>query len=228
LMHLQWLGNPHSWVNGPALLMLCAVAAILGSILRPAWSNLLLGAFAVVAFQVGAGAFVSDKLISPVAQFNSRYIAALLSFPLGLAALASLCWPRLVRYWATSPTLAIVLILGVAGAAWNVAAARDWVRFTDTFRAALASHEGLVPWDTILSELSQDDAARFKRMNWLWNSPDLSIVLSPGGNVRTIINDPVSGSWHPFDPAVAAELPSSSLYSTREYKAALERAKLTE
>jgi hypothetical protein len=226
MVHLRWLGNPHSWVNGPAFLMLCAGAALLTSILRPTWSNLLLGSFAVVAFQVGAGAFVSDKLISPVAQFNSRYIAALLSFPLGLAVLASLCWPRLVRYWATSPTLAIVLILGLAGAAWNVAAAQDWVRFTDTFRAALARHEGLVPWDTVLGELSQDDAARFKRMNWLWTSPELSIVLSPGGNVRTMINNPVSGAWRPFNPAVAAELPSSSLYSTREYRATLERAKI--
>ena len=84
-----------------------------------------------------------------------------------------------------------------------------------------------MPWDTVLGELSQDDAARFKRMNWLWTSPELSIVLSPGGNVRTMINDPASRAWQPFNPAVAAELPSSSLYSTREYKAALERAELT-
>ena len=222
---LHWLRAPDGHVNGPAVLLLCAGAAIAGAILRPAWRTPLLAAFTAAAFLVAAGAFLSDRLISPGAQFDSRYIPQLLSLPLALVALASLRRPAWVARWATSLTQAIVLILGLAGATWNIAAVLDWQRFTATFRAALARHEGLVSWDTLIAELNADDAARFKRMNWAWNFPELSIVLSPGGDVHTILADPAGPGWRPFDPAVAAELPSGALFSTSAYRAALPRAR---
>ena len=80
-------------------------------------------------------------------------------------------------------------------------------------------------WDTLIAELNADDAARFKRMNWAWNFPELSIVLSPGGDVHTILADPAGPGWRPFDPAVAAELPSGALFSTSAYRAARARAR---
>jgi hypothetical protein len=202
------------------MLTLCAVAAILAAAAWPAWSALLVAGFAAAALVVAVGAFVVDRLIAAEGQYLARYLAELLSFPLGILALASWQRPELVRRWATPPTRAIVLILGVAGAAWNIAAARDWAHYTRSFRAELARHQGLVPWETAIGELGPTDAARFTRLNFAWTTPELSIVLAPGGDVHTILDDPPRTGWRPFDPAVAAALPAGTGFSTQRYQAA--------
>ena len=222
---LWWLYTPGGWINGPAIVTVCAGAAILAAMLCPDWSDLLLGAFGATAILFTAGAFATDRLIAPQAQFYARYLADLLSLPLALLALASLRWPALTARWATAPSLAIVLMLGLAGAAWNVAAARDWDRYATAFRAVLARHDGLIPWETAIGELSRDDAVMFKRLDWVWTTPGLSIVLSPGGRVHAIIDNNPDHGWIPFDPADTAQLPTSPLFSTEEYRAALARAK---
>jgi len=205
-MLLVWLiplvGRESSWAKGCSLL----VPAIFG----------------MICMMAVAGTLFFDRFFFPWMQFAARNHPAFVSVPLAVLALASLRWPRLQAVWDTVPNRMILLFLAMGTLGWNIVATAYWADFVTTYRDQLARHQGLVRYEDVKLGLPQNQRNRFDKMTCSWTNPTLSILLSPGGKVSTLISNPSTyAGWQPFDPTNPDSLPKSDWFDTSNYRRVL-------
>jgi len=104
---------------------------------------------------------------------------------------------------------------------WHVIGIQHWSEYVRVFRGVLSSHHGLVAWEPLLESLPRPQGDALLNMGWSWTQPTVSFWLSPGGQVSTVVANPVGVGWQPFDPADPNRLPRSDLFDTSAYRKAL-------
>lgn len=106
--------------------------------------------------------------------------------------------------------MSVVLVLGLFQIGWHLLATHQWAGYLRVFRAELAAREGFVEvQDSALAERRSCRQA-IETFNWGWSLPHMSILLAPGGEVRTLIGNPENIlTFNPMDPT---ELPQLDAY----------------
>ena len=230
-LELNWLVTTDGDINVPVVLGMFSIISMLLVWLIPLVSRysarvkdcsywLVTATFGLVCLMAVVGTLYFDRLFCPSMQFAARNHPAFVSVPLAVLALASLRWPRLQAVWDTVPNRMILLFLAMGTLGWNIVATAYWADFVTTYRDQLARHQGLVRYEDVVMSLPQDQRKRFDKMTWSWTNPSLSILLSPGGKVSTLISIPskYAAGWQPFDPANPDSLPKSDWFDTSNYR----------
>jgi hypothetical protein len=223
LLRLSWLAGRSTGVNAAVLLGLLAVAASVAAWRWPRAAAGVVAAFAVTACVFAAGAWLSPWLRTPMPLYFARDHVAFISVPLALVALAlrhagplMSVLPQELR----SHALAVLALLATATLTVQLAVTRDWSRYVYGFTTALHSRAGIIAWEEVLAALPPAQVALFRRMNWGWTNPDLSLLLSDGGPVLSIIANPAVPTgqpmpWRPWDPAVPETWPAGKMFDLR-------------
>ncbi len=133
--------------------------------------------------------------VCPSAAFAARNNACLLTAPAMVALL--LAWHRRPP---SSAAALVTAMLGLAVAGADAAATLGWLDYEGAMRSALASSHGVVAWPDALAHLPAPQAEALQRFGWPWTTPLMSLWLSPGPVVDTIIANPPGVAWQPFDP----------------------------
>jgi hypothetical protein len=223
------IGNLNG-ANVPALMSIAAVAAAAAIYRLRArgraswWVVLTFAAFSAALLVATLVRGESGRLFAPGLQFAGRNLAVVVSAPLAVLLLACLRRGAGRSLWLAPPITAVVLILAVGQATWHAIGIHYWSQFTQDFRALLASHQGYVHWREALADLSPAQATRLQRLDWSWTNPLMSIVLSPGGRVGTVIGPLNERGWAPFDPMQPDQLPRAPQFDYAAYLRALSGA----
>ncbi len=234
-LHLRWLVTADGYINTPIVLGLLSIMAMLLVWLIPrvgregSWvkgcSVLVITTFALVCLMAVAGTLYFDRLFCPELQFKARNHPAFVSVPLAIVALASLRWSGLQAVWDTVSNRVILLSLAAGTLGWHVVATVYWTDYVKIHRDVMATHQGLIRYEDAVMSLEQDQRVLFGKLTGGWTTPGISIVLSPGGKVSSLIASPATyGGWQPFDPANPDSLPKSDWFDTSQYRRALEKA----
>jgi hypothetical protein len=133
--------------------------------------------------------------VCPSAAFAARNNACLLTAP----AMVALLLARHRRPPSSAAAL-VTAMLGLAVAGADAAATLGWLDYEGAMRSALASSHGVVAWPDALAHLPAPQAEALQRFGWPWTTPLMSLWLSPGPVVDTIIANPPGVAWQPFDP----------------------------
>ncbi len=223
LLRLSWLARSSDGVNTAVLLGLLALAATVSAWRWPRAAAGIIAAFAVAACVFAAGVWLSPWLRAPMPLFYARNHVAFISVPLALAALALRhagpllpVLPEQLR----SQGLVLLALLATATLTMQLAITRDWSRYINGFTTALHSRPGIIPWEEVLAPLPPPQLALFRSMNWGWTNPDLSLLLSGGRPVLSIIANPAVPAgqpkpWRPWDPEVPATWPGGWMFDLR-------------
>jgi hypothetical protein len=162
-------------------------------------------------FQLASVAFALQPWLLPDTIAPERHYAARFLTSLPLAALILLAFLSVrgrLRLGDSHLRKALVYLLAVviAQSVWHFGATRRWSQYLGSFRTALTRHEGFVPHGQIAPELHYANL-----FHWGWTEPTLSILLSPGGRVRSVFGNRAA-RWQPFDPTDPAQLPRLERY----------------
>ena len=187
------------------------------------WTSWVTGAFAACALAAAVLPWLVDATFSPFSQFHARNHAIFVSAILGLAVVVGKRRPIVAWRDIQAPVLAITLLLCVAQVSSDVAATRTWRGYVRDFRARLSATAGLVPWELTLATGDAEKDRRWSLFKWPWTMPTMSVILTGGGMVKSIIAAPVGTRWQPFDPANAADLPTVRGVDYTPYLRALSR-----
>ena len=171
----------------------------------------------------GLGPILLPGLLMPRTQHSDRFLELLV--PLALLPVALLlAWRpdglQPYRTWLVRFSASFLL----AQALWQLSATWQWTGFVGTLRGVLASRTGPLPVAAtpIAAGVIDGQALNF---DWWWANPSLSIVLSPGGQVRSMLMPPSPQKWEPFNPLDPRRLPKLERYGInyRAYVATLAR-----
>jgi hypothetical protein len=227
LFALRWL-DEYSAVNVPALLGLVAIAALAAlrglelaraPARRPVGFAVVL-AIAVLAVVLVVRPLLDARFFDPLTQMFARTQPIFVSAPLGAALLWSVLRLRVDLAVPSPGGAAIVGIVAAASLAWHLVAIRHWSDFLRDYVHVLERHRGLIPWSAAVAA-APEGGWRLKKFAPGWRAPTLSIVLSPGGRVTTLIAGPPEQEWTPFDPAKPEQIPRSRFYDLSPYLRAL-------
>jgi hypothetical protein len=220
---MRFVAAPLEGVNVPmvlgmlALVLLAALLGMEGRAAKTWWHRVswfLIVAFGAICLGAVAATTMTAYFFAPHLQFYARNYSAVLSLPLAGILLAYGARPK-TRFLATRPTIvALLTCLALGQFGWHVVALGRWTDFLDHFRSVLTSHRGIVT-------LREAEESGLRPIAFLWAYPSLSIVLSPGGKVASMISPSEYGRYRPFDPANPQALPRSKLFDTSSYRDAL-------
>lgn len=194
VMSLGWLLPSGGQINVMALAGLAGLLALPVVMLPPysravAMSGMLLVFVALAAFGVA-------EPPCPAAAFAARDNACLLTAPAMVLLLISRG-----RGWHLPASSAMFLaMLGLTMATADGAATIGWLSYTSAMRTALMTGSGVVPWRDALAKLPPPEALALRRYAWPWNTPLMSVWLTPGPAIGTIIANPSGVRWQPFNP----------------------------
>jgi hypothetical protein len=208
----MWIATRYQGFNVPAVLGLLAILAIAVVAIFGTGTWAMVVAFGIVAAALAGLAMTSDWYLAPISQFYARNHPAMMSMLLAPLVFAALLGPFTVSRWASHAACAILVILAAATLFVQTASVRDWSRYVQAFRATLQSHSGIVVWEELMPDMPDAERRLFTRMNWGWTTPDLSLLLSEGGQVRGIVTNPKTQLWQPWDPLTRAQWPTSAFF----------------
>ena len=144
-----------------------------------------------------------------IPQFAARALAAFVTVPLAILVLLSLFQPSIQRGWydRLHVVLVVVLTLGIL-VSHGIGLSR-WVDYVRDFRSLLQSQTGFIPFDKAVNTLPLDHRKNFWHITRdpHWTNPVISYLLSPQGRVTTIVSNPHTARWQPFDPLDHVNLP---------------------
>ncbi len=173
----------------------------------PPW--LLAAALGIACLAWALWPMLQATSVHPDLQHRFRVLN--MAVPLGLLAALLLAQRRPQRFATARPVLATVAAALLAlQSVWQLAATTQWWGYLGVFRGVLESNQGVVIFeDTPLA--TRHLGAQSTQFDWVWPLPSLSIVLAPGGQVRTlIVGRNLKG--RPFSPANPAALPDLTAY----------------
>lgn len=206
--------EPHGRVHWLGLLSLLALVLTGALLLFRTWPKLL-GWAAIVAFAIACAVAALAPVLwpsswAPVLHARTRVLNAYIPPLLGLAFLLTLRNPPPRQRWRFA--FLVVTILAAAQGVWHVLAAKQWADYLETFRAEVASREGLVSFEQSVLSHEFVDGHPMAAMNTSWTLPTLSILMSPGGRVQAMIRNKDPEHWQPFRPEHPEKLPDLSRY----------------
>jgi hypothetical protein len=215
-------GNGH--VNLPAVTALLAVAALAVTFIfyseLPNVVMRLAGIIAVIFCCLASLAIVAawqfDETISPAGQNLSRYNCVFASMVLGLLVTFGASTIRRVS-WSVTPTLTIVSFLALAQMGIDLAATWRWQLYLEDFQNRLLNSTGLLDWKGNRANGDSIRDANWKLMTIGWVNPLMSIVLSPQGQVQSILDYGPGTAFRPFDLRNLNSLPRIRGVSYRAY-----------
>ncbi len=211
--------SPQIFADHPMLILSC-VALLLLSLLpflptAPRGKMLigtLLFALIVPAIFVLIRTARSPEPINPYAHYGYRIFYTFLPLPLTIVLFATLafCKPQDKQPWLYG--FMIIAVLAFSQIAWNFLATAQWRRYLDVFQETLMTQKGFIPYER--SGMTPDDLRKrgMTNMSWGWTEPGLSILLAPGGKIRTVIEANPCSPWFPFDPHDPSHRPDLSSY----------------
>jgi hypothetical protein len=210
-------------VNVPTILgilaiVITAVLSWLGGPAARAWQRrlswILVCAIAVTCLAAVLGTTQTSYLFQPTLQAAARNYGAFISLPLAVIFLACHSRAEVLVSWTRPAVAATLACLALGQFGWHAVGLGYWAEFIDKFGEILVSHRGMV-------SVSEAQMAGLKPMSWTWTYPSLSIVLSPNGQVTSMIVPPKDVKWQPFDPANPNELPQSRRFDLSAYRETL-------
>lgn len=172
---------------------------------RPARA-VVIGFVAIALSAIGV-AFLMERSFSPYAHYHARYFPILITLVLGAAAVWTATWQPSRLPMAQPAILTVLVSLSLAQGAADIAATWRWRDYTADLQQRLAASSGLISWE---STVRTGDAQRdrdWRLLNHDWLMPIMSVIWSPGGIVRSMINYPAGYTWRPLDPEKPDELP---------------------
>lgn len=224
-----WFVTDGYAVNVAALLGLLGLALALALIASawwpravPAvrWRRSAAGLFAALCVAAALAATLSPRFTPPWLQFSGRTVAALVSVPLGLAAIVAWRRPAL-PLWSAPALRATVLALAAAQLVCHTAEIARWRAGVAALRQVVQVRQGFVPWQSALAGLSARPAAAVQLVAGGWTTPALSVLLAPQGRVRAVVGaapDPRA----PHRAVEAFAVPASRFWDASAYAAARE------
>jgi hypothetical protein len=196
LVSLRWLLINGGEINIMALAGLVGLLALPALLLPPRGRALAMSAGLLVFAALTVIALARPPC--PAAAFAARDNACLLTAPamVVLLILRGRGW----RLPAMSPM--VMAMLGLTIAIADGQATAGWLGYTSAMRMALAEGHGVVPWRNALAGLPPRQAAALRRYAWPWTTPLMSIWLTPGPTIATVIANPSGVTCQPFNPDV--------------------------
>lgn len=224
-----WLVGENGSINlsaalGMAGLALVGVLALLQMRDESRWRRtgwMLVVGFGGIAACALVFLAVADRMLDMGPQFRSRNHCLLLSLPLALAALYAYLRPDSFRVSVIRQAAVLCAVMAAAGAAWQIVGVVQWSRSLAVFRSMLSENRGFVEWDEALARLPPERRRLMRLMIHEWVVSPMSIVLSPGGKVSTIVGVTKPRGFRPFDPLDPEKLPGSRYWDTAPYRATL-------
>ena len=145
-----------------------------------------------VLFAAGAiaVALLVERSLAPIAQLEARYHRIFVSAALGTVLVLLLEFRFPDQVWMQPATACIVIATCAAQAAADIAETSRWHAYTVDLRSRLATGQGLTPWEKTLSTHDKLTDINWHLMAVPWVIPITSIVFSPNGVVRSIIDLP--------------------------------------
>jgi hypothetical protein len=202
-----------------ALAWLFAIDRKPGDISSDRFSRLIAAGFVLFALLISLLPWLIEEHVAPLAHALSRYNPLLVSVVLGSLAVAAVATKASTR-WALPPSLAIILALAFAQTTADLAATTRWRAYVRDFGSRLADNTGLIAWNSTISTGNPDRDANWQAMSAGWVMPLLSIIFSPNGDVRAIIDYPPD-AWRPFEPSRIEDLPKLRGVDYEVYRRAL-------
>ncbi len=204
----------------PAVLSVAGILLVAAMLFFPGLEvrlrRVLLAAFAIACAVVALWPFIRPDSVVLMLHLRARTLNALLPPVLALLLMLMIRRPpdstRLLR------AFAVVGMLAASQIVWHSIAARHWAQYLELFRSEVASSEGLLPYHDTQLSLRMVNGGPVAGVNLTWVMPQMSILLSPAGRVKSIIYNPDQRGWTPFDPARPEQLADLSRYGiTYEY-----------
>ena len=181
----------------------------------PAYTLIVSVTFGLWSTIDGANGFVSAT------NFHARNHGALISLPLALVSFAfalNLFCSDLLKQ---SFLKLLISILSVGVLSWHVVGIGLWNDYLASFRIMLESKLGLLTWDQAKKQLSPAESMNLAFFQWTWTAPTMSYLLSKEGKVKTIITNPGTLGWQPFNPLSLSKLPRNEFFDPSPYIQAL-------
>lgn len=230
LLRFRWLRNPGADLNLPALAGALAIPLAF-LLLAFAWWRAgrwqvfagwaALSAFAAIAGYAVVDALVEGRVFASGSQFAARNNSMLLSAPLAVAAFGFALMPRLARALALRQCLTLAAIVAATALSWHIGSIRVWSEYVEAFRELLVRHRGYVGFADAAASLSPRKSKVVRSYGHAWIEPSLSIILSPRGEIGTIVGRSWPQGWEPFDPRKPEALPRSKYWRYDAYLNAL-------
>lgn len=163
--------------------------------------------FAIFAMVIVIFAVFADTSLTPAGQSLARFNPIFASLALGTFLVLGVHGYFQIAAWAGLPTLMIILTLCASQTAADVVATWRWHQYTDDFRNRLAGAKGLADWRGGMPISNDRRESNWRVMTVGWVHPIMSIILSPDGAVRSILDYPPGTPFRPIDTSGVAKLP---------------------
>ena len=211
-------------INLPAVTAILGIAALAVTFFLHAGlpeavtrrANVIAAIFSAYGLLAIVAAWQFEETLSPAAQNLSRYNGIFASMALGFF-IALFANARLRFSWSKAPTLVIVVSLAVAQMGTDLAATWRWRLYLHDFQTRLANSTGLTDWQGNAAGTNAARDASWRLMTIGWVNPIMSIVLSPDGQVHSILDYTPDATFRPFDPLDPNSLPRIRGVSYRSY-----------
>jgi hypothetical protein len=211
-------------INLPAVTAILGIAALAVTFFLHAGlpeavtrrANVIAAIFSAYGLLAIVAAWQFEETLSPAAQNLSRYNGIFASMALGFF-IALFANARLRFSWSKAPTLVIVVSLAVAQMGTDLAATWRWRLYLHDFQTRLANSTGLTDWQGNAAGTNAARDASWRLMTIGWVNPIMSIVLSPDGQVHSILDYSPDATFRPFDLLDPNSLPRIRGVSYRSY-----------
>jgi hypothetical protein len=211
-------------INLPAVTAILGIAALAVTFFLHAGlpeavtrrANVIAAIFSAYGLLAIVAAWQFEETLSPAAQNLSRYNGIFASMALGFF-IALFANARLRFSWSKAPTLVIVVSLAVTQMGTDLAATWRWRLYLHDFQTRLANSTGLTDWQGNAAGTNAARDASWRLMTIGWVNPIMSIVLSPDGQVHSILDYSPDATFRPFDPLDPNSLPRIRGVSYRSY-----------
>ena len=163
--------------------------------------------------------FLNFNLYGVVTQFAARANAALISFPLAVLVFILLRKPEWISFHITPHIKVVVTLFVVSVIILHSMGVYGWSKYLDIFDNLINNNYGVIMQDSLKKRLSNEEYSIFTKMRWAWTSPTMSILLSNGGQVKSMLLNDEGCSWQPFDPCdLPDELSQSDLFDIQIFQ----------
>ena len=225
MIHLRFLLHGFK-VNIPAVLgILVAIGIFCGATTRiPRFRSVILISTSLAALFAAFAPLLSERTLSPAAQFSARNYGALLIPVLCLLCAAAMSKPAIRSICRARFTLAMIFVLAVGQSGWHLSATLQWQRYVDVFREILDENHGLISFAEAIQGYAPETRRNINNMTWVWTSPTMSLLLAKDGNVQTIVANPERNTWQPFDPRAPGWLANERYFNLGAYFSSLHAA----
>ncbi|MFT8657493.1 MAG: hypothetical protein ABF785_12445 [Acetobacter papayae] len=210
----KWVYN-RGWLSGYGGVNLCAILGVMAVIsiiimtVRPLYRWTVFYVFLAASFVAAVSSFVFPALVMPLTQFDARHNPTLFTVPAGILYLMMNDNIRLRKAMTARPVVGLVCALGVSVSIWHIAATREWVEFSADIAEVLETHQGLIPWESVLKTGDERQQRLLWSMSFPWTNPDFSLEILRRQSIDSIIVAPKNYyGWKPYDEMSTKTMPA--------------------